>query len=364
MITISLCMIVKNEEMILSRCLDSIKDAVDEIVIVDTGSSDRTKEIAATYTDKVFSFAWIQDFSAARNFAYSKATMDYQMWLDADDVFPEDSRKKLLVLKETLPQDVDMVTMRYHTHFDEQENPILTSTRERLTRRKKGFRWLDPVHECIPLSGKIFYSDITIWHKKPPSTEVSTRNLTIYQALEESGHTFTPRQQYYFARELKDHGNFERSAKYFQAFLDGGLGWIEDNISSCLNLARCHQALGQEEACLSSLLRSFRYDAPRPEACCELGYYNTRQGNYAAALSWFLTAITLPKFSELGFVLSDYGEFIPNIEACVCCYALGDYQRAWDYNEQAAQYKPNHPAIVQNRRVLREKLDSHSISAV
>lgn len=77
MITISLCMIVKNEERILARCLDSVKDLVDEIVIVDTGSVDATRRIAQTYTDRVYDFTWIDDFSAARNFAFSKATCEY-----------------------------------------------------------------------------------------------------------------------------------------------------------------------------------------------------------------------------------------------------------------------------------------------
>ena len=77
MITISLCMIVKNEERILARCLDSVKDLVDEIIIVDTGSADATKRIAAEYTDKIYDFTWIDDFSAARNFAFSKASKEY-----------------------------------------------------------------------------------------------------------------------------------------------------------------------------------------------------------------------------------------------------------------------------------------------
>ena len=63
MITISLCMIVKNEEKVLSRCLDSVKEIVDEIIIIDTGSTDKTKEIAKKYTNKVLDFKWINDFS-------------------------------------------------------------------------------------------------------------------------------------------------------------------------------------------------------------------------------------------------------------------------------------------------------------
>ena len=74
MVTISLCMIVKDEEEILARCLDCVADLMDEIIIVDTGSTDKTKEIARRYTDKIYDFKWENDFSAARNFAFSKAT--------------------------------------------------------------------------------------------------------------------------------------------------------------------------------------------------------------------------------------------------------------------------------------------------
>ncbi|HTG69016.1 MAG TPA: glycosyltransferase family 2 protein, partial [Candidatus Udaeobacter sp.] len=107
MITISLCMIVKNEEQVLDRCLNSVKDLVDEIVIVDTGSTDSTKEIAANYTDRIFHFEWIDDFSAARNYSFRHATKDYILWLDADDLLQENDLEKFKALKQTLDPNVD-----------------------------------------------------------------------------------------------------------------------------------------------------------------------------------------------------------------------------------------------------------------
>lgn len=83
---ISLCMIVKNEEAVLDKCLRSIMSYVDEIIIVDTGSSDNTREIAEKYTDKIFEFPWCDDFSKARNYSISKATNDWILVLDADEV--------------------------------------------------------------------------------------------------------------------------------------------------------------------------------------------------------------------------------------------------------------------------------------
>jgi glycosyltransferase involved in cell wall biosynthesis len=83
---ISLCMIVRNEEKFLSRCLDSAIDHVDEIIIVDTGSKDQTREIARKYTDMVFDLLWREDFSEARNYGLDLASGDYILFLDGDDV--------------------------------------------------------------------------------------------------------------------------------------------------------------------------------------------------------------------------------------------------------------------------------------
>jgi glycosyltransferase involved in cell wall biosynthesis len=83
---VSLTMIVKNEERNLSHCLESVRGVFDEIIIVDTGSTDGTKAIAREFGAKVLDFPWIDDFSAARNVALTHATGDYAFWLDADDV--------------------------------------------------------------------------------------------------------------------------------------------------------------------------------------------------------------------------------------------------------------------------------------
>jgi glycosyltransferase involved in cell wall biosynthesis len=96
MANITLSMIVKNEEKYLQDCLESVKDLVNEIVIVDTGSTDRTIEIAKQYNTKVYNFEWINDFSAARNFALSKSTGDWILYMDADERLDPDSKAEIL----------------------------------------------------------------------------------------------------------------------------------------------------------------------------------------------------------------------------------------------------------------------------
>jgi glycosyltransferase involved in cell wall biosynthesis len=103
--TISLCLIVKNEEQTLEHCLSSVQDIPDEIIIVDTGSTDRTREISAKWTPHVVDFEWIDDFAAARNASFAYATQEYILWLDADDILAPEDRTKLLQLKSSLPGD-------------------------------------------------------------------------------------------------------------------------------------------------------------------------------------------------------------------------------------------------------------------
>jgi hypothetical protein len=127
-VTISLCMIVKNEESVLARCLSSVQGIADEIIIVDTGSSDRTKEVAGRFTDKVYDFPWIDNFSVARNTSFGLATQKYILWLDADDYLTEKDNRLLLELKRTLDPTVDSVTMDYHLAVDH-EGKVLQSIR-------------------------------------------------------------------------------------------------------------------------------------------------------------------------------------------------------------------------------------------
>ena len=182
MITISLCMIVKNEEAVLERCLKSVRDIADEIIIVDTGSTDGTKEIAGRYADLVCDFAWRDDFAAARNYSFSKATKEYILWLDADDVFTEKDRESFLQLKESLPSTTDIVMMKYHTAFHEDGTPSFSYYRERLIKNSGEFFWEGAIHEVIAPRGNIVYSETAVTHQKLGPGDPD-RNLRIFESM-------------------------------------------------------------------------------------------------------------------------------------------------------------------------------------
>ena len=349
MISISLCMIVKNEHDTLARCLDCAKQIADEIIIVDTGSTDDTKKIASKYTDKVYDFKWVNDFAKARNFSFSKATKDYIMWLDADDVILNEDIEKIKILKKILTPDIDMVMFKYNLNLDENGIPALSFYRERIVKRSKGYKWVSPIHEVIPRSGKFLYEDIAITHKKLHASDPK-RNITIFENMKKQGIKFDARQTFYYARELMYAKRFKDSIVEYNKFLSLPDAWIENKISACLDLYGIYTTLKDENMAISSLFKSFEYDTPRAEVCCIVGQYFISKKQYSIAMFWLEQALTKKyDISSGGFFSKDYYDFIPYIELCVCHYNLGNIKLAMEYNEKAGNIKPNDMSYLNNK---------------
>ncbi len=349
MISLSLCMIVKNEHDTLGRCLDCAKQLADEIIIVDTGSTDDTKEIALKYTNKVYDFKWVNDFAKARNFSFSKATKDYIMWLDADDVILNEDIEKIKILKKILTPDIDMLMFKYNLNLDENGIPALSYYRERIVKRSKGYKWISPIHEVIPRSGKILYEDIAITHKKLHPSDPK-RNITIFENMKKQGLKFDARQTFYYARELMYAKRFEESINEYNKFLTLADAWLENKISACLDLYSIYLNLGNETKALSCLVKSFEYDIPRAEVCCNIGRYFISKKQYSIAIFWLEQALNSKyDISSGGFFSKDYYNFIPYIELCVCHYYLGNTKLAIEYNEKAGSIKPNDISYLNNK---------------
>lgn len=359
--TVSLCMIVKNEEDVLERCLSSVADVVDEIIIVDTGSSDRTKEIAARFTERIYDFEWIDDFSAARNYAFSKATMTYILWLDADDCFTDTNRELLIKTIQSLDHTVDSVTMPYVLSVDANGNVTHSLRRNRLVRRDKGFRWIGPVHEYLAVSGKIIHSEAAVTHLKEKA--YTDRNLQIYRKREHAGEIFAPRDLYYYANELKDHSLFEEAIDYYDKFLSTGQGWVEDMIQACLKQAFCYGRLCETDKALGALFRSMSFDKPRAEALCRIGAIFLETNRFPQAIYWYELATTLTKPADsLAMLENDAWTWLPHLQLCLCYDRVGDYVKARAHNDIALTYHPTHPSILFNKQYFDRKFASEPAS--
>lgn len=360
-ITISLCMIVKNEENTIARCLESVQGIADEIVIVDTGSTDRTKEIVGRYTDKIYDFTWIDHFAAARNYAFSLATMEYILWLDADDVILEPDRLQFLALKKNLDPLMDAVNMPYHLAFDQFGNLTFSLRRNRLVKRSRNFQWIGAVHEFLEIGGHVLNVDFAVTHKE--EAHDSDRNLKIYEKRLANGEQFSPRDLYYFANELYEHHQLERAVEYYKKFLDTGMGWVEDQISACGKLADCFKHLGDHENEHFYLYKSFQYDTPRAEFCCRLGYNHLNAGNYKQAVFWYKLATELEKpLDNWGQLFHACWTWLPHLQLCVCYDRLGWHDLAYKHNEIARSFRPEDPQIIHNKNYLEGVLGKNTIA--
>ncbi len=350
--TISLCMIVKNEEDVIARCLDSVQGIADEIIIVDTGSDDSTKEIAKRYTNKIYDFPWIDDFSAARNFAFSLATQDYILWLDADDIILAADRELFQSFKKILDGNIDSVTMHYHLARDQNDQITASLRRNRLVKRSNHFKWIGAVHEYLEVSGFIVNSDIAIAHCA--LSHDSDRNLRIYAERLAKGESFSPRDLYYYANELQDHNKHEEAITFYQKFLATNQGWVEDNIAACGKIADCFLALRNPEKHLEYLYKSFTYDTPRAECCCRLGFYHLQENQLKQAVFWYKTATEVEKPMDCwGMIHNACWTWLPHLQLCVCYDRLGNYELAYKHNEMAAVFAPDNAGILYNRKYFK-----------
>jgi len=317
-------MIVKNDQAVLARCLNSVKDIVDEIIIIDTGSNDRTKEIAKGYTNTIFDFHWIDDYSSARNYSFFKATKEYILWLDADDILLEEDRVKLIWFKQNLDKAVDVVMMKYNVCMDEVGKINLSYYREGLLKRLNNYKWKDPVHEYLEISGNVIKSDINIWHKKKYEP-MKAKNIYIYEKIISKGKKLSTRSLYYFAEELYYSNRYEDAINYFEKFLDTGEGGVEENIRACYDLSICYKNENNNKSRIKTLLKSFEYDIPRGEICCGLGEYYFENMDYEKAIFWYKTAIGLKRIMDSFMVSSsDYCEGLLYTQLSKCYDKLGN----------------------------------------
>lgn len=333
-------MIVRDEEEVLSRCLDSVQKEADEIVIADTGSRDKTVEIARRYTDRVFFFPWTDDFSAARNFVFSRASGDYLMWLDADDVIPDGMAEQLRKLKQRLVREnADMAVCRYIgggcAYF-----------RERIVKRSAGFFWQGRVHECITPHGKLIRDDFTVVHLGSDKPR-GARNLHIYQKWR-AEEALGGRDLFYYGRELYYNRLYTEAIAVLEEMLAGN-GWYVNKIEACRVLADCHSAQKHPELARDALLHSFRYGLPRGGICHALGRNFQEAGQYREAIFWYERALDCPDRSDEGdFDLPDERTLFPLLGLTYCHFALGEEAAARACHARAAVLAPNHPSVVHN----------------
>ncbi len=346
---ISVCIIVKNEENVLARCLDCVKAFADEIIIVDTGSTDKTKEIATRYTNKLFDYVWCDDFSKARNYAFSLATGDYIMWLDADDVLEYSEIEKINQLKLNMVADTYM--LKYATSFDEFGKPNFVFERERIMKNDNRAIWHGFVHEAIVPFGNVEHLDITIQHRKT-TTNYTKRNLNLFRKALKRGVKFNAREQYYYARELYYWGYYKKCKTELNKFFKMPNKFTPNTIDATLIISKCCEKLGDIENAKKWLFEGLNI-MPNAEIVCELARIYEKQGNIKNAIYFYQSALNIPKPTLQGlFVQTKYYYLIPLLQLVVLYYNMGEINSAQFYHQQAKKLYTNNSQVLYNDKIF------------
>ena len=235
---LSICMIVKNEESCLEKCLKSIKDA-DEIIILDTGSTDNTEEIAKKYTNKYITneYKWNDNFAEAKNYAISKCTSDWILSIDADEYLEDrgiEKIKKAIIIaeeKQYKTLDIKMIAEKLgDVHY-----------LPRLFKNNVGIKAIGAIHSYLNICEEIktnivIYYGYSATHKSDPN-----RVLRILQK-EIDKNPNQPRELYYLAREYYYKKDYINAIKYWEFYVIKSI-FLAEIADACLMLSYCYNAL-------------------------------------------------------------------------------------------------------------------------
>lgn len=243
---ISACMIAKNEENTIERCIHSYKSIVSEIIVVDTGSTDNTVNIAKKCGAKIFHFKWNDDFSAAKNFALDNATGDWIIFLDADEYFDENKVNNLPRIIKALDKSYNSIAIKMINIDSLTGKKLDEITHVRVFRNKKYIRYINPIHEMLINSQKnknlqaylttddeltLFHTGYSILNRK----EKAERNLKLLlnevEKAEEKPSIYQYLSDCYYGLE-----DYENAIKYARLFIKSGGKFVGYNVKPHQNI--------------------------------------------------------------------------------------------------------------------------------
>lgn len=378
--TITACTIVKNEEKNLAASIASYKEYVDEIVVVDTGSTDGTVEIARDLGAKVLHFEWCDDFSAAKNVALDAATGDWIVFLDADERFFGESCENLrAVILEAKLREMNAVGCRL-VNIDEDDGDAPISDIFSVRVFEKGARYRNPIHEEIynteglrvqPVGKKCFYL-LHTGYSGLRKTDKCRRNLDVLlQELETADERRAVIIYSYISDCYYGLKRYDECREYAKRFLDN-YKRLEVWLAGCetrpyLNIILSLEAERAAPEEIEPFIAAFERDYPCADADFAVGRSRMRGLDFRGALEKFDEAEqksqhndgTLPDAvsSQLGRLYNHRGLCLEGL--CESALAMDSYFKAFtEYREESAAYN----LLRMVRQMPRRQLDDFARS--
>ena len=355
---LSACLIVRDEEANLPRCLESLRDAVDEIVVVDTGSTDRTVEAATSYGARVSTFEWCDDFSAARNESLRQARGKFILWLDADDQLQTADANAIRRLCSQLPASAWGGWVDVHCPTDEWDESVTIARQPRLFRNGIGVEFRGRLHEqatpppgidASALERQDVFS-IRHWGYIPAGNAPkrrSERNRRLLQLLvdEQPDESF---HHYNIALQYAGEGDFEQALPAFEQAMDRWRAFPGSNQGHVPHMfamvARCAVETGD-------YARAMAVESRTPDAyvSADLLYYaglaRWRMGDSAGAAERFHRAVEDASLRGHNIHDRSTSTWAALLRLAGVHEEQGDAGRAYDAAQRAAQFAPERPDV-------------------
>lgn len=374
MLPISVCMIAKNEEQHIEECLKRLKPYHCEIVLADTGSTDRTVELAAKYTDKIYHFDWINDFSAARNYVIAQAENDWILSIDCDEYLESFDMNALLELTRHHPQDVGQVLIR--NRFSQNGQVSIENIRVSRFFNRNFFHFEGAIHEqlerryvcgsakhndkepyvekyyteIINAPKKAFAVPITILHvgyngSEEEMREKSLRNIALLEKeLKTQGEdSYLYYQLGQSCMRLKD---FEKAYEWFNLGLsmdvDPAQGYVQNMVESygycLLDMKRNSEAL--------QLTGIYDIFAIRADFVFLMGLIYMNNAMFSEAINEFKKATTMEQFS-----IDGVNSYRANYNIGVIYECTGHTNEACEYYIKCGAFEPAKQRLIHLKSV-------------
>jgi glycosyltransferase involved in cell wall biosynthesis len=366
---LGLCMIVRNEAALLDRCLSSTAPHVDEIVIVDTGSTDGTKAVASRYTSRIYDHPWADDFAAARNAAVARSTSAWILMLDADEYLDvadlDELRRFLGSYREPMPAGV---VLPVHNFVGEAGSGKISESRAmRLFTRHPDLRFVRPVHEQLESrTGQLRQLEypLPIYHTGYTSETIAARrknerNQRILNRMRDTGH-YTPYDAYLMGNEHYSQDRYEEALSCYQDAArpaQRDKSWypscLGNRIQCLIRLQRYTEAYGEIEEALAIWPEACDFYWLKGHLLAQLGFDESA----IAELNRCLAAASRPLPSGQSWLISpNFGSTLPLQQLAVLHLRRFEFAEAVASLTKLAYSQPHHlTALVQLLRLVRQE---------
>lgn len=363
--------IVKNEERVIGRCIDSIKDIVDESIIVDTGSVDNTIKIIKNKIKKCYYYKWAGDYSAARNYGVKQCTGDWILVQDADEHMSPKSVKLIKEILEKTPDNIWEILVRVHDYTDATLIPQYIVYGHRLFRNHKDIKWGGKGHEALttPLIHRTQDPRLVILHDKTPSavSPIKPGSTDLAQVFVSNfldsidKNPKDARSMFYLANTLMGQLKYQEAIKWYHIYLKTS-NWNDERYQARLFCARCYIFLKKIKNAREMMLDAYEERMDRNEGDILLGDIAFNEKKYEQALIWFHLAEKKLEKAQQGiypetllFLEGKAYTYLPYDWLAITYYHLGNYYKAKEYTIKVLKFLPNNKRLQGNLLFYKNK---------